>query len=129
MAKDLLQSALDRALGTSSKTKTVKAKSKRKPITRDLLIILGARSGNKCETCKEELKGKLTPKANIHHKNGNPADNRESNLILLCPNCHSKADGKNVAKAAKKTTKVVAKNKKPKAKNDPLANTMAAFGI
>ena len=29
----------------------------------------------------------------LHHKNGNAEDNRRSNLISLCPNCHSQTDG------------------------------------
>lgn len=29
----------------------------------------------------------------IHHINGDPSDNREENLIPLCPNCHSQAEG------------------------------------
>ncbi|NOX71168.1 MAG: hypothetical protein GXO64_00520 [Candidatus Micrarchaeota archaeon] len=26
----------------------------------------------------------------VHHKNLNPKDNRISNLVLICPNCHDK---------------------------------------
>jgi hypothetical protein len=40
-----------------------------------------------CEKCEDSLRG-LT--AHIHHKNGDPSDNRMSNLIVLCPNCHGR---------------------------------------
>jgi len=44
------------------------------------------RAKGKCQKCGKSLEG-LRP--HIHHKNGNPSDNRSSNLIVLCPNCHS----------------------------------------
>jgi 5-methylcytosine-specific restriction endonuclease McrA len=50
-----------------------------------------ADSGAKCSKCKHLLKG---VKPHIHHKNHNPSDNRPSNLMLLCPNCHSKVHRK-----------------------------------
>ena len=28
----------------------------------------------------------------LHHKNGNPLDDRLENLQILCPNCHSQTD-------------------------------------
>lgn len=45
------------------------------------------RSKGKCENCKKTLNG-LRP--HIHHKDKNPKNNKKSNLMLLCPNCHSK---------------------------------------
>lgn len=60
---------------------------KRKPIKSGTRTNMLADSGAKCQKCKRVLKG-LKP--HIHHKNGNPKDNRQSNLILVCPNCHSK---------------------------------------
>jgi len=61
--------------------------SKRKPIKGGTRTNILADSGAKCQKCKRSLKG-LKP--HIHHKNGNPKDNKPSNLILVCPNCHSK---------------------------------------
>jgi len=61
--------------------------SKRKPIKHGTRTNILADSGAKCQKCGNPLKG-LKP--HIHHKNGNPRDNKLSNLILLCPNCHSK---------------------------------------
>lgn len=45
----------------------------------------------KCETCGW---GKINPYTNkipleIHHKDGNYKNNKEENLQVLCPNCHS----------------------------------------
>ncbi|MBL7100948.1 MAG: HNH endonuclease [Nanoarchaeota archaeon] len=47
------------------------------------------RAKGKCEnrSCKKPLKG-LRP--HIHHKDKKPNNNKKSNLILLCPNCHSR---------------------------------------
>jgi len=41
--------------------------------------------GRKCEICgRTDEQIWLT----VHHKNRNPADNREENLLVVCPRCH-----------------------------------------
>jgi 5-methylcytosine-specific restriction endonuclease McrA len=60
---------------------------KRIPLKTGTRTNILADSGAKCQNCGSFLKG-LKP--HIHHKNGNPRDNKQSNLILVCPNCHSK---------------------------------------
>ena len=45
-----------------------------------------------CEECQlKEWNGKPIP-LELHHINGNNKDNRLSNLMLLCPNCHALTD-------------------------------------
>jgi hypothetical protein len=46
---------------------------------------------NKCSRCGWNHKNPVTGKIPLQaeHQNGNSRDHRESNLILLCPNCHS----------------------------------------
>lgn len=47
---------------------------------------------SKCNCCGlSEWQNKLIP-LEIHHINGDNSDNREENLALLCPNCHSITD-------------------------------------
>lgn len=62
---------------------------KRKPIPLRLQRKLLLRCKGKCEQCHIRFARNL--KAHIHHKDGNPKNNKESNLKVLCPNCHSKA--------------------------------------
>jgi len=45
------------------------------------------RQNNLCGNCKTKF-SKLVPHE-IHHLNHNSTDNTESNLLALCPNCHS----------------------------------------
>ena len=46
---------------------------------------------NKCEKCGWGKIHSITKKVplHIHHKDGDCANNKENNLELLCPNCHS----------------------------------------
>ena len=49
------------------------------------------KSGYKCELCGQNKINPVTGVSplQIHHIDGNPANNAESNLQVLCPNCHS----------------------------------------
>lgn len=48
--------------------------------------------GHKCEMClnTEWLEDPIP--LELHHIDGNPDNNVDSNLMLLCPNCHAKTD-------------------------------------
>ena len=66
---------------------------KRKASVSELLQKLHQRSGSKCEgyrlglNCGVKLTEDLEPL--IHHIDGNPRNNQISNLVILCPKCHS----------------------------------------
>lgn len=62
----------------------------RKSISSGLLKRLMARAQGKCENCGKDL---YNEKINIHHKNYEPTDNRESNLMVVCFPCHKKLTG------------------------------------
>lgn len=49
------------------------------------------KSNNKCSKCGWGEINQFTGKVplEIHHKDGNPYNNEEDNLEVLCPNCHS----------------------------------------
>ena len=59
----------------------------------ELLQKLNQRSGSKCEGYKLGLNCGVRLKEDfellVHHIDGNPRNNEVSNLVLLCPNCHS----------------------------------------
>ena len=64
-------------------------KPKRKPISISVQKKVIARSRGRCEICGFDF-AKHDVKPHIHHKDGNPRNNKLSNLIVVCPNCHSK---------------------------------------
>lgn len=61
-------------------------KKKRIPISKELKNKVYDIAGGKCQECGK--KGNLK----IHHIDGNPSNNRITNLVLLCGNHHDDAD-------------------------------------
>ena len=61
------------------------AKPRRVPIPVKTQKQLMIRCRGECERCGVPFQ-RFRPK--IHHKNRDPSDNRISNLVVLCPNCH-----------------------------------------
>lgn len=56
--------------------------------TKEVVLNHGLKE-NKCEICGcADWNGKPIT-LQLHHKNGNPCDDRLENLQILCPNCHS----------------------------------------
>lgn len=62
-----------------------------KNISRHLLRYLINKQGEKCILCGWNTKHPLTKRVplEIDHIDGNPENNFEDNLRLVCPNCHS----------------------------------------
>ena len=59
---------------------------KRIPIPQSVRSKVLVRAKGECEKCHLNLRN---VKPNFHHKDGDPRNNKPSNLIVLCPNCHS----------------------------------------
>ena len=58
------------------------------PLAEKRRLILSKQKG-KCNNCKISEWCGLKLVLELHHINGNHEDNREENLEILCPNCHS----------------------------------------
>ena len=80
----------------------------------ELLRRLYQRSGARCEgyklglDCTVRLTEDLEPL--IHHIDGDPRNNGINNLVLLCPNCHSKVIERLSEKRRKTYAKKVAES-------------------
>jgi len=74
--------------------RNIMRKEEKRVSVSELLQRLYQRSGARCEgsklglDCTVRLTEDLEPP--IHHIDGDPRNNEISNLVLLCPNCHSK---------------------------------------
>ncbi|MDD3492892.1 MAG: HNH endonuclease signature motif containing protein [Candidatus Thermoplasmatota archaeon] len=68
-----------------------KKKTKRTPIPESIKKKALMRSGRYCQYCRKDLyKNELTP--TFHHIDGDASKHTLSNIIVLCPDCHDKAD-------------------------------------
>ena len=65
------------------------SKKNRKSIPKEIRRKLLVFSRHECCICNNRI-----GRNEIHHINGDPSDNREENLIPLCPNCHTQADNR-----------------------------------
>jgi len=74
-------------------------------ISKQIRKYLFEKNNNKCEKCGWGEKNEHTNKIplQIHHVDGNCLNNKEENLELLCPNCHSLTN--NFGKRNKNVTK------------------------
>lgn len=66
-------------------------KSQLLTISNHVKRFLREKFSNKCAECGWDRVNTFTGKVPLqaHHIDGNAANNREENLTLLCPNCHS----------------------------------------
>lgn len=48
--------------------------------------------GHECEQCHNTVWNNVPIPLQLHHKDGNRANNELDNLQLLCPNCHAQTD-------------------------------------
>lgn len=83
-------SIMDSLLGNVDSSDSQHGGKPRKPISVGLQKKLIARARGECENCGIGLYNR---KIDIHHKNYEPTDNRETNLIVLCKDCHKKLTG------------------------------------
>ena len=68
-----------------------KKKTKRTPIPENVKKKALMRSGRYCQYCRKDLlRNRLMP--TFHHIDGNASNHHLNNIIVLCPDCHNKAD-------------------------------------
>ncbi len=85
-----------------------KRKKNRVPIKTSVRREVLERSGNACQIC-----GNNKTKLHVHHIDKDPSNNKESNLIVLCPNHHAIADSlpriqlQNAAKRAYRKSRTI----------------------
>jgi len=60
-------------------------RKERVPIKQSIKNEVWERAGGKCENCGMRF---TRPIWDWHHKDGNPTNNKPSNILLLCKNCH-----------------------------------------
>jgi len=75
----------------------VVSSKRRKSIPSSIMKKALIRSRGYCEMCGLDFyESGVTP--HFHHKNGNPSDNRLSNILVVCPNCHSKLTRRQISR-------------------------------
>lgn len=76
-------------------------KGRRKGVPTSLQKEALSRAHHKCQSCHKRLRAVW----HIHHRDGNPNNNRLSNLRVLCPTCHAEEEHKKrIRKRTRKTT-------------------------
>lgn len=78
------------------------------PQVNKVRALLQQEINSECPICNNKDVGHFE----IHHIDYNPSNNEISNLILLCRNCHSKADSKDFCLEEVKKIKLNLKNRK-----------------
>ena len=73
---------------------------------------------NKLQILKAKKLKYLNPKIEIHHIDGDRFNNNLSNLMILCPNCHSKTDNYSGKKTKSENNKKKVKEKEKKIKEN-----------
>jgi DNA-directed RNA polymerase subunit RPC12/RpoP len=91
------------AIGLNFDQRTESNKKDRVPINTSLKRELFERAGNACQHCGQ------TFALDIHHIDGNPANNSKTNLIVLCATCHRLVGG--ISKIALKNEAIKAYRK------------------
>ncbi len=84
------------------KVNSVKAHKKRIQIPAKLKAILQKEINSICPFCDNEDVGHFQ----VHHIDEDPSNNNFENLIMLCPNCHSKITKGDISESKVKMTKL-----------------------
>lgn len=79
---------------------------KRRPVTKNKREFIRRGQDYKCKRYKE-CGHTLRRGGHLHHRNGNPGDNRYENLELLCTKCHREITRKIREKRAKERKKLL----------------------